>query len=231
MERPRAHSDNTSSSIPPTISSQLALTQTGPDTYTSVHFPRRLGNAAPIAYGGCTAGLAVHAACLTVATAPRSFHLYSVLGAFHGPTRIDRPLVCAVTRTRATKTFQTRRVVASQTLDDGAVRTCADLFVDFHVVEDELVAYHAPPSMGLRYGSGPMDQACTREMAEVAERLVGAGHVRRETVEGSRLMVAMVSLLFLFSLFLFLLSRPVFVCLSFCPVLTAGGRRARDDSK
>jgi len=176
----------------PTVAEQIAVDQTGPDTFTSRIPPARLGNARPIAYGGCTAGIAVHSACLTV---PPAFHLYSVLGAFHGPTRIDRPLVCSVTRTRSTKTFQTRRVVAVQVLDDdaGTERVCADFFVDFHVCEEELFRYEAGPSMGGSVGRGPMDGEWTAGMGEVAGRLVREGHVSAEAVRGSRLMVAMVS--------------------------------------
>ncbi|KAK5955806.1 hypothetical protein OHC33_003447 [Knufia fluminis] len=174
----------------PTMAEQIAVDQISPDTFTSRVHPQRMGNAAPIAYGGCTAGVAVHSACLTLPQDSNSnFHLYSVLGAFHGPTRIDRKLKCVVTRTRSTKTFQTRRVVASQTMDDGSERTCADFFVDFHVREAELFGYSARPSMG--YGVGPMDPTHTAPTIEVAERLVRDGHISREAAEANGKMFAM----------------------------------------
>lgn len=170
----------------PNMAEQIAVDQTSPDQFTSRVLPQRMGNASPIAYGGCTAGVAVHSACRTV---PATFHLYSVLGAFHGPTRIDRKLNCVVTRTRSTKTFQTRRVVASQTLDDGTERTCADFFVDFHVREDELLAYDAVPSMS--YGGGPLDPEHTAAAPEVAERLVREGHIPRRAADAHKTMFAM----------------------------------------
>jgi len=45
-----------------TFADQLGLTQTSPDTFISLVNPQRMGNATPIAYGGCPASLAVHAA-------------------------------------------------------------------------------------------------------------------------------------------------------------------------
>lgn len=78
-------------------------------------------------------------------------------------------------------------------MDDGTERVCADFFVDFHVWEEELFRYSVGPSVGMEYGRGPMDGEWTATMGEVAERLVREAHVSREAVEGSRLMVAMVS--------------------------------------
>lgn len=157
------------------------------DTFTSLVFPKRLGNAAPIAYGGCTAGVAVHCACKTISNP--NLHICSVMGAFHGPTKIDRHVLCRVTRTRDTKTFASRRVVAYQILDDGTERTCLDIFVDFHVLEPELFRYSAPPLR--QYGKGPTDPEATANYRELADRLVKLGHIDQETADANREMFAM----------------------------------------
>ncbi|KAK5086824.1 hypothetical protein LTS08_007237 [Lithohypha guttulata] len=158
-----------------TMSQSLAIDQIPdqPGTFVSRTLPQRLGNSAPIAYGGCTAGLAVHSACKTIDKP--NFHIYSVLGTFLGPTRIDRHVTCRVTRTRDTKTFCTRRVVASQEMDDGSERTCLDIFVNFHVLEPELLRYSASPMKS--YGAGPEDPAATTKSSDLAHRLVKEGHI------------------------------------------------------
>lgn len=146
-----------------------------PDTFRSIAVPIRLANRAEIAYGGNTQALCVHSACKTI-TKP-GFHLYSVLGAFHGPTRVDRPVICRVTRTRDTKTFITRRVVASQLTDDGSERPCIEMFVDFHVLEPEMYRYSATPSRN--YGTGPEDPFTTMRTGEVADRLLREGDITK----------------------------------------------------
>ena len=118
------------------------------DYFVSTHHPA--GNAASIAYGGSTIGVAIHAACQSVwsnATSPSSdFKLYSVAGYFLGPAKIDRPLACEVSRVRESRTFKTRRVMVMQTYDDGSVRECLTLTADFMKVENDVeMSYSAPP--------------------------------------------------------------------------------------
>ncbi|KAJ9662932.1 hypothetical protein H2198_001160 [Neophaeococcomyces mojaviensis] len=158
----------------PSFADQLGLTEIDPNTFISLVNPQRMGNGAPIAYGGCPASLVVHAACRTVKP---TFHAYSVLGAFHGPTRIDRKVICRVTRTRDTKTFATRRVIALQTMDDGTERPCMEVMVDFQVEEPAMYEYSAPPSMPGILANDPFDPATTASSEEVLDRLVATGHI------------------------------------------------------
>jgi acyl-CoA thioesterase len=57
---------------------------------------------------------------------------------------IDSRLEFKVERTRTTRTFATRRVEVQQE-QKGSVRKVMVLSVDFHVLEDALVDYSAPP--------------------------------------------------------------------------------------
>jgi acyl-CoA thioesterase II len=126
----------------PSLAHQLAVEQTGPDEFTSKNPPVRMGNAAPIAYGGSTLGIVVSSAYGTV-TPP--YKLYSLVGHFLGPANLDNPLRCRVTRTRDTKSFATRRVEVSQVQRDGKARVVMEATADFHVVEPAMYEYSAPP--------------------------------------------------------------------------------------
>lgn len=147
-----------------TLSDQTAVVQVGPDEFISQELPGRFGNATPIAYGGCTSGIATRAACATV---PEGYFVYSVLGTFLGPTSTDTKLRLTVERTRDTKTFATRRVVARQTLPDGRTRTCLDMLADFHVREPALLTYSPPPSFDLK-DDGPEKSPTMDEMTQQA---------------------------------------------------------------
>ncbi|KAJ4128033.1 hypothetical protein NW768_008317 [Fusarium equiseti] len=116
----------------PTLAEQVAVDQIGQGEYVSRLNPIRMGNAAPIAYGGCTAGVAVNAACQT---APPTMSLYSVVGHFHGPASTDQKLHCSVTNTRDTRSFATRRVQVKQQQPNGKFRVCMEILTDFHVRE------------------------------------------------------------------------------------------------
>ncbi|KAJ1329767.1 thioesterase family protein [Microdochium nivale] len=150
------------------ISEQISARQTGPDEFESVSLPIRMGNARPIAYGGSTMAIAIHAICQTV---PTTHKLYSVLGHFHGPANLDHRLKCHVSRTRDTKSFSTRRVQVTQLQHDGSERTVIELTGDFHAVEDPMLVYGAPPRM--RY-SKPED--CPDRQA-LQKQMVDAGHI------------------------------------------------------
>ena len=166
------------------LAEQVAVKQISPDNFSSCVFPKRMGNSAPIAYGGCTAAIAVHSACKTV---KENFHAHSILGAFHGPTRIDRVINCTVTRTRDTKTFATRRVVATQTQDDGTERTCCDITVDFMVKEPAMFEYSPKPS---RQWPGPYGEG-TEENSKILENLVTEGEISREQADNYRKLFTM----------------------------------------
>ncbi|KAL1889064.1 hypothetical protein Sste5346_009129 [Sporothrix stenoceras] len=127
----------------PTLAAQLDIVQTGPDTFESVVNPLRLGNAAPVAFGGSTLGVALHAAIRTV---PSSLKLYSCLGHYLGPAAATEKIQCRVERTRDSKAFSTRRVQVTQLLPGSSEpRTCLDLFVDFHAVESAIFTYSMSP--------------------------------------------------------------------------------------
>ena len=156
-----------------TVAEQVGVAQVAPgrDEFRSTSLPIRMGNVLPIAYGGCAISVAVHAA---VRTAPDTHRLYSVVGHFHGPASLDQPFRIAVTRTRDTRSFATRRVRVSQlqplsrkstgskTTEEGGgqqqtttttERLCLELIADFHVLEEALMEFspplhrpHAPPS-------------------------------------------------------------------------------------
>lgn len=97
-----------------------------------------MGNAQPIAYGGCALALSVHAAYQSL---PRDMlqklRIYSVLGNYLGPTALDHSIELEVTSLRDTRSFATRSVIASQLLNDPKNenkvirRRCMHVVVDF----------------------------------------------------------------------------------------------------
>ncbi|KAI1254227.1 hypothetical protein MGN70_004623 [Eutypa lata] len=179
-----------------TIAEQVGVTQVEPgkDEFTSTSLPIRMGNALPIAYGGCAMSVAVHAAARTV---PETHKLYSVVGHFHGPATLDRPFKCSVTRTRDTRSFATRRVRVSQlqpqrqqkpnttttttiATDTSSSsdqspplqeRVCLELIADFHAVEEALITFSPPPNRPY----GPPDASPTSR--ELQEELRRAGRI------------------------------------------------------
>lgn len=183
----------------PSLVDQVSVTPIAPTSegqlrFRSTHFPQRLGNALPIAYGGCAAAVSVSSAYATLATP--NMHMYSLLGAFHGPARTDRPIICTVSKTRDTRTFATRRVVASQKIDldrpDGEAneRTCMDVFVDFHVLEAGMMDYDPVPAGGY-HAQGPMDPAHTATNEEIARDLLARGEITPAQADANRIMFAM----------------------------------------
>jgi acyl-CoA thioesterase len=73
-----------------TLAEHVSLDKTG-DHYVSLHIPQRMGNLAPIAYGGYAIALGIHAACKA---APNGFHLYSAMGHFLRAVSTDANLIC-----------------------------------------------------------------------------------------------------------------------------------------
>lgn len=137
-----------------TFQEQIAIEEVGPGQYISKALPGLMGNMLPIAYGGCTLGVATHAAYATV---PSSHSLYSLVGHFLGPATTTEKYHCTVHTTRDTKTFATRRIEVSQQQPDGRKRVCMELLADFQVKEPALFTYSAPSAH--KY-SGP-DQGLT----------------------------------------------------------------------
>ncbi|KAF2674519.1 acyl-CoA thioesterase II [Microthyrium microscopicum] len=166
-----------------TIKDLLALKSTGQDTFESLSFPDRMGNAALIAYGGCTLGVAAHAAYLTV---PSTHHAYSLQGAFLGPALIDRVYTIHVTRQRDTRTFATRLVDVRQTLDDGSTRSCLTLLADFMTAEPkDLMTFSAPPT---RDWGTPEDGL---EYHAARKKLLDEGKIDERTYRRARTMIAL----------------------------------------
>lgn len=125
------------------LKSILALEQSQPGRFKSINNPPKMGNAMPIAYGGCAIGIAVQAAHYDI---PANHRIYAANGNFLGPALIDRPLYCNTKTYRATKSFTTKLVEVMQKQDDGKERVCLVALVDFHVVEEGFLTYSAPPS-------------------------------------------------------------------------------------
>ncbi|RYO82954.1 hypothetical protein DL766_004953 [Monosporascus sp. MC13-8B] len=151
----------------------------GKDEYASTSLPVRMGNAAPIAYGGSAISVAVHAAAKTV---PTTHKVYSVVGHFHGPASLDRKFKCTVTRTRDTRTFATRRVSVTQLQrqPDGRERerTCVELIADFHASEaEETLMTYAPPPLRRGGYAAPHDSPSRQALSD---ELVRAGQMEPE---------------------------------------------------
>lgn len=127
-----------------TILEQVAVTKIAPCHYQADYLPQSMGNPLPIAYGGCSLGVATRAAYDTV---PDTHFIYSVVGHYLGPASTLQPLTILVTCTRDTKTFATRRVELRQLQADGkTTRTCMEMLVDFHVDEPaSAVGEFSPP--------------------------------------------------------------------------------------
>jgi len=127
-----------------------------------------MGNTAPIAYGGCTLGIAAASAYATVKP---GYHAYSMLGLFIGPALTDRRLLTSVRRVRDTRTFATRQIEVSQILDSGERRLCLTMTADFQVLEPALMSYSAPP---LREYSRPDD---VPSIQETRDAMVSEGKI------------------------------------------------------
>lgn len=127
-----------------TFTEQLAFQKLDENLWTTLHPPQRMGNAAPIAYGGYALAVACKAACLSV---PEGYHMYSFLGNYLGPASTDRPLRATTRTVRQTRTFATRHIEVSQIQDDGKVRVCLFATADFQAKEKaSMFEYSRPPT-------------------------------------------------------------------------------------
>ncbi|KIX95098.1 uncharacterized protein Z520_09014 [Fonsecaea multimorphosa CBS 102226] len=160
-----------------TLAEQIGVEETGPDEFYSRFPPARGANQLPIAYGGCTIAVGVHAAFRTVKP---GYNLYSVLGHFLGPARTDQRLICRVQRLRDTRTFATRRIDIWQSLPSGEQRLCMTLQTDFHVSEPAMMEYSSPPET--RYS----DVSQCPPVEKMAEELVAKGYITEEAASGYR---------------------------------------------
>ena len=182
-----------------TLSEQIGLRRLDPDSvakpanehFISTHHPARLGNNVPIAYGGCTLGIAIHAACQSIwldGSTDLDFRLYSVLGHFLGPALVDRPIACDVSRVRESRSFKTRRVILTQAYDDGSVRECLSMTADFMKIEKEIeMEYSAPPAgnrgKGGEYFTSPeLGPENTPTSQELGAELLASGQATEEQV-------------------------------------------------
>lgn len=126
-----------------TLLELVELKLVSPNLWETLSFPERMGNTAPIAYGGCALGVGVKAACLSVGS---QYRLYSAMGNYLGPALIDRKLQCSVRAIRDTRTFATRFVEVSQTQDNGSKRLCMTFLADFQLPEKAALLTYSKPS-------------------------------------------------------------------------------------
>ena len=152
-----------------------AVDEIGQNNFESRYHPETLANGQPIAYGGGLLAVAVNAACATVKP---HYRLYSAMGYFLSPARIDRKLKCSVQELRNTRTFATRNVTVTQQLDNETIRTILFTTMDFQVPEkDSILVYSASPTVRIPQ----VDTVPTME--EAGERLVREGKVSRAQLE------------------------------------------------
>ncbi|GAB1191978.1 hypothetical protein APSETT444_001162 [Aspergillus pseudonomiae] len=152
------------------------------DHYVSTYLPQRMGNSAPIGYGGYAISLAIHAA---YKSSPEGFHLYSAFGHFLRATSTEMNIICTPIQLRKTKSFATYRVtVEQQTEPNGASRLCMELLADFHKDEPAVLTYTTQPTRAYSHWQDcvPWDQILvnnvtagkiTAEQSELFNKLFG----------------------------------------------------------
>lgn len=131
-----------------TFAECIALKETGAMEFESINNPESMGHWGKNAFGGNTMALAINAGYQQLA---EDYQLYSVMGYFLGPSRLDRALICNVREIRKTRTFCAREVELSQ-LYDGKRRKVMVLLMDFQMREPAtMMSFSAPPA--LKYSS------------------------------------------------------------------------------
>lgn len=152
-----------------TLAEQVAVKKSTENEYVSLFYPDKMGNAANIAYGGCTIAMGVSAAYQTVGP---QYHAYSINGNYLGPATDENLLFAKVTALRDTRTFATRLVEISQEQDNGTRRKCAVMIADFQVQEPaSLLTYTTPPN----HKYGKVESCPTRE--EMNEAMLKVGKI------------------------------------------------------
>jgi acyl-CoA thioesterase II len=127
----------------------VALRKIGDNVFETVGTPLAMGDARGIAFGGCVSSMCVAAAYQTSAdVAAGRLHIYSVLGHFLGPAKPSHKVKLYVTPLRDTRSFATRFVRATQTID-GQERNCMSATIDFIVVlgDRTVFDFSAQPSI------------------------------------------------------------------------------------
>ncbi|EEU33846.1 uncharacterized protein NECHADRAFT_55945 [Fusarium vanettenii 77-13-4] len=160
-------------SLASTLQQQLAVDEISTGQYVSCLPPEKMANVANIAYGGCTVGVAIAAACQTVKP---GYRLYTAMGSYLGPALTDRKLFMHVQSIRDTRTFATRQVLVSQERDGHQERRpCLTALIDFQLAEKEsLLTYSAPPAMAYAAPESLLD------VEQVDEHLVTSGKASSE---------------------------------------------------
>ena len=126
-----------------TLAEHVSL-QTFHNHYVSTHLPQKMGNSAPIAYGGYAIAIAMHAACKTV---PGGFHLYSALGHYLRPVNTEAHLICKPVELRQSKSFATYRVAVEQNNPStGLPHVCMELLAGFHRDEPSVLTFSSGPT-------------------------------------------------------------------------------------
>lgn len=126
-----------------------ALRKIGDDAFETVGTPLAMGDNRGIAFGGCVSSMCVAAAYQTSSdVAAGKLHIYSVLGNFLGPASPSHKVKLYVTRLRDTRSFATRFVRATQTIN-GQERNCMSATVDFIIVlgDRTVFDFSAQPSV------------------------------------------------------------------------------------
>ena len=159
----------------------VAVEKSDDGVYVSKRIPQRMGNAAPIAYGGYSIAVAIQAAYQAAA---EGLHIYSVFGHYLRPANIQEKLVCRVTELRKTANFATYRVTVEQKRAPGNTQTCMELLADFHRDEPSLLSYSSPPTRTYRHWQQCPSWETTRKEWEQAGRLSSNQSKAMETLFG-----------------------------------------------
>jgi acyl-CoA thioesterase II len=164
------------SSLARTLQEQLAVDEISTGQYVSRLPPEKMANVTNIAYGGCTLGVAIAAACQTVKP---GYHLYTAMGNYLGSALTDRKLFIHVQSVRDTRTFATRQVPVSQKRDGHQERRpCLTALIDFQLAEKKsLLRYSASPAMVYAAAES------LHNVEQVDEHLVTSGKVLPELIK------------------------------------------------
>ena len=155
------------------MSGVSALREIGELEYESVEHPEAQSPRSVITYGGSLLALCINAAYQTVTIKNDKMPaIYSVMGHYLGGGRVGSPVRLKVTLLRDTRTFATRLILMSQTID-GVDRICLSCTVDF--------IYQSPtPQQISTYWRAP-----SREVTHHSKLLEAEKHLEQDVKEGS----------------------------------------------
>ncbi|KAK4700969.1 hypothetical protein P7C70_g5270, partial [Phenoliferia sp. Uapishka_3] len=162
----------------------IRLKRLSPTTFETLALTERMGNQLPIAYGGCALAVAVQAAYHSLPVmapgAPKMV-FYSMVGHYLGPTATDRHIKILVEDVRSTRTFATRRVVLSQTQNDGSERSTLAVTFDFIASSPtSVLRFHIPAPSIVHHSETPIyfDALDERVAAKTMEPWVASTYKR-----------------------------------------------------